>query len=76
MRIVKAHGKTGRTYYVFPRKKKPELAIEEVAREKHINPKNLKSTIGKIKGNELFLHTYSPDYDSRVVVVYRRTKIG
>lgn len=68
------HDKTHKAYYVFPYGTLLHKAIEEVAREKHINPKNLKSAIGKIKGNELFLHTYTPDYDRRAVVVYRRTK--
>ena len=34
MRIFKANGRTGRTYYVFPRKKKPESCLARMTYRK------------------------------------------
>lgn len=55
MRMFKAEGKTGRKYYVFSRKKKPELAIKEASRAAHYHPDDMTIISAWVKGEDLYL---------------------
>lgn len=72
MRIFKANGKTGRTYYVFPRKKKPELAIEEAAREAHHHKDDMTIIPVWIKDGNLYLNQVKGT--EKMIAVIRKGK--
>lgn len=55
MEIYKSEGLRGRTYYVFSRKKKPEIAIQEAARESKNAVKDMLIIPVWTNGMELYL---------------------
>lgn len=68
------HDKTKKAYYVFPWEYPYPRAINDVAREKHINPDRLDAVLGWVKDDELFLeHKKGAE---TVLVVIKHTKLG
>ena len=55
MEIYKGEGNKGRVYYVFDRKKKPEIAIQEAARESKNAVKDMLIIPVWTNGIELYL---------------------
>ena len=68
------HDKTKKAYYVFPLGYMPVSAINDVAKEKHINPDRLEADIGWVKDDELFLERKKGA--EKVLVVVKHTKLG
>ena len=72
MRTFKAEGKKGRVYYVFSKKKKPELAIEEAARAAHLNKYEMKIISVWVDGSDLWI---TPTRGAeKMIAVIRRGK--
>ena len=72
MRTFKAEGKKGRVYYVFSKKKKPELAIEEAARAAHANKYEMKIISVWVDGSDLWI---TPTRGAeKMIAVIRRGK--
>ena len=66
--------KTKKAYYVFPWGYTPVSAINDVAKEKHINPDRLEAVPGWVKDDELFLEHKRGS--KKVLVVIKHTKLG
>ena len=68
------HDKTKKAYYVFPWEYPSASAMNDVAKEKHINPDKLEAVLGWVKDDELFL---KPAWGAEMVlVVIKHTKLG
>lgn len=72
MRIFKAEGKTGRAYYVFSRRKNPELAIEEAARACKSSKAKMEVIPVWIKEGNLYLNQVKGT--EKMIAVIRRGK--
>jgi len=72
MEIYKGEGLRGRTYYVFNRNKKPEIAITEAARESRNARWNMTIIPVWVNGNELY--TEPTKGTVKMMAVVRRGK--